>query len=395
MLRRDVRILLLPVLAASRIENGLEQLVELAGKQRMADQRVGDVALSVRSAGLAQVTSIGAQHRDLPACQTRGKHQSVIGIIVAVPVPNGHEGVFEDNAVVLHRDFFAGLALDLHFVQPDDVAELVGDIDGIGQFADNAKAHVLEKRNAFRQRDRRTVVVDAQAGFLVRLSGRAEEIDVDGIFRREPGDALQVLHGLGRQHRVAISFGKTGIAQYARRRADALGHQLLEEMILPRAGDRLDLRFEPGLFRFRRLALAAADDEVHARQCAFREGRVISRNVAVVAGREIFGDPCADRGIVAVARHEDDDRDKAVERIDAGKDTHSRPLGKLRRWLGRFLSAWARRSGRARRADRIPARSSAPCRSGSPDRIRRVSSRRRSWSADRECASPSGYRPSR
>ena len=63
-----------------------------------------------------------------------------------------------------------------------------------------------------------------------------------------------------------------------------------------------------------------------ARQAAFREGRIVGREAAVEDGLEIGADLLAHDGIVAVARHEDDDRDETVELVDARQRPDARPL---------------------------------------------------------------------
>src|SRR5690606_23408464 len=72
----------------------------------------------------------------------------------------------------------------------------------------------------------------------------------------------------------------------------------------------------------------APDDEVDARQCSFREGRIIGRYASVESGLEISPDALAHFRIVPITRDEDDHRDKTVELVDAHEGAHTWPLSK-------------------------------------------------------------------
>ena len=90
---------------------------------------------------------------------------------------------------------------------------------------------------------------------------------------------------------------------------------------------------------------------------AFREGRVEGRDVPVEGARRgSRRSASADVAVVAVARHEDDDRDEAVELVAPGEDAHARPLVERQDGDARNRRACPRRSGTARRADRSRAR---------------------------------------
>ena len=76
----------------------------------------------------------------------------------------------------------------------------------------------------------------------------------------------------------------------------------------------------------RRLAAGASDDEMDARQPAFREGRIVGGEPPFEGRLQIGPDLLADDAVVAVARHEGDDRDEAVELVDAVEHPDARPF---------------------------------------------------------------------
>ena len=97
----------------------------------------------------------------------------------------------------------------------------------------------------------------------------------------------------------------------------------------------------------------AADDEMDACQHRLGERRIECRDMAVIGGRQVFADPEPHVAVVAVARHEDDHRNEAIEFVDArtarGCAAALRAPGSP--WRNR--RADRRRSGRARRVDRF------------------------------------------
>src|SRR5262245_53568071 len=73
------------------------------------------------------------------------------------------------------------------------------------------------------------------------------------------------------------------------------------EAIVPARGDGPDRLLELWLGNTWRLAAGPADDEMHAGDPAFGEGRVIGRDAAVIDGLQIGADPLADVGIIFLA----------------------------------------------------------------------------------------------
>ena len=73
---------------------------------------------------------------------------------------------------------------------------------------------------------------------------------------------------------------------------------------------------------------------MHARQPALRESRVVGRQPSVEGGLQEIADLLADDAVVAVARHEDEHRDEAVELVDAHQRPDARPLAQRQDRLG-------------------------------------------------------------
>ena len=105
--------------------------------------------------------------------------------------------------------------------------------------------------------------------------------------------------------------------------------QRLGEAVGPGADDVGDGVFQRHPVDFGRRAAGAADDEVHAHQRAFGEERVERRDVPDKGARQIFADLGADGAVVALARHEHQHRDEAVETVAPRQHAHARPLVEL------------------------------------------------------------------
>ncbi len=101
------------------------------------------------------------------------------------------------------------------------------------------------------------------------------------------------------------------------------------EAVRPARCDLANRFFERRLGNVGRCALAPADDDVNARDTTLREGWIEGRDMALVDGLEVEADLLADHGIVVFARHVDDQRDEAVEMVDARQDADAGTLGKV------------------------------------------------------------------
>ena len=191
--------------------------------------------------------------------------------------------------------------------------------------ADDAEADVFQHRHPPRQRHRAAVVIDLQRRLMRLLLGMAIIVDGDRIAGADLGDAP----GIGQRHRraerIAVAFRQPR-GDGLQRLVAATGVRRFGKRIVPGAHDVADRRLDRRLLDLRRLAAGAADDEMHARQPAFGEGRVVGRQPALEDGLEIGADLLAHDAVVAVARHEDEDRDEAVELVGAHQRPHPRPL---------------------------------------------------------------------
>ena len=152
--------------------------------------------------------------------------------------------------------------------------------------------------------------------------------------------------------------GAEGVGIVAQERARALrrigGVQRLGEIVVEGADDGADPRLDLVLRRVRPLAGIASDDELDARQMRQREVGKEGGDAAVVKLGQRRADPLAQIGGVAVARHEDEDRDEAVEAVAARERADARPLLQLQDRDRRFVERLARPPGTARCADNAP-----------------------------------------
>ena len=297
-----------------RVEPCDEHGVQRARDLGIAVEHRRDEILALRDAGLLQIAAIGAQDADCGGAEPGRLGERVVAVIVGLAVPDRQEDLLEQLAAVGEVDRRSEGVLELHVVDEDQAGFAVADLEGA--LADHPEADVLEDRHAPRQRHRRAVVVDLQRRLLRLLVGVPVVVDGDRILRIDAGDAARIDQRLGGGEGAAIAFGEPrGDAQ--QRGVGARTRRGLAQRVLPGADDVADRRLDRRLLDLRRLAAGAADDEMDARQPAFREGRIEGREPALEDGLQIGADLLAHDRIVAVARHEDEDRDEAVELVDA------------------------------------------------------------------------------
>ncbi len=79
----------------TRVEFGLKQSHQVAGKRDLIKQRVGNVGLGKIKLRLMQIVSISAQQYDFAPVQSRTEHQTVEFITLGSPVPDCCEGILK------------------------------------------------------------------------------------------------------------------------------------------------------------------------------------------------------------------------------------------------------------------------------------------------------------
>ena len=306
-----------------RIEAADEQRMEIAGDRRIAIERGRDEFLALRYSGLLQIAAIGAQYTDLARAQTGSLGQGIVGIIVMFLAPHGQEHFLEQCAAIVEIDGPVEGVLELHVVDVD--ASFAGPHIFERPLADDPETHILEQGNTLRQFDRRAVMEDLQPRMVGLLGELAIEVDGDRRLGGDGAHIFRIYESCIGCEAVAIAFRKTG-CDAGDRVVDTRIRGGLAQPVIPGAGERPDMIFQDAGIDLGCLAAGTADDEMHPRQAAFREGRVVSREPSVEGLDEELADLDADAGIVTIPRHEHQHRDEAVELVDAVKNAHSRPL---------------------------------------------------------------------
>ena len=299
----------------------------------VAGQRVGDIALGIGRAGLAQIAAEGAQQGGLAPGEAGGEHELVEAVGFGEAAELRHQRRFDGRIEMLDIDLAVVSALQRHVVQPDaDIVAIALRHDVVGPLVDDAEAHVLQHRDAGRERDRRAPRKDLEIGALGVVALAPVEIDGAATLGRELLEHLDIDQRVGGREALAIGGAEgLGIAfgQRAGGRAGLLLVEHVLEPVAPGADDGADAGFQRRALDARGFALVAADDVVGARERPLGIGGIGGGKAPAIQTRQEIADAQAHRSVVAVLRDEDEDRDEAVELVDAGQRADARPLGEL------------------------------------------------------------------
>ena len=298
----------------------------------MPRQRRPHVVLRIGHADLAQEARDRADERDVAPGEAGRQHQRVVAVVLGAAGHHHQEAGFQPLLGIEQVDLAGAGLLQHHVVQPD-VGPVVGiEPDVVGLLVHHAEAHVLEHRHALRQRDRPAEAPHLEADAAIDGLGAPVEVRAQRTRRRQAGDHLDVVDGDKRRIAGAIAFRErvaVALEQLARAAGVVHHRERVGQAVGPGADDVADGLFQRRALRPRRFAGVAADDEVHAHQLAFREGRIVGAHAALVDLGEILADRGTHRAVVAVARHEHEHRDEAVELVVAREHPHARPLVEL------------------------------------------------------------------
>ena len=200
------------------------------------------------------------------------------------------------------------------------------------------KPEVLQHRHALGEADGSAQRIDGGMDAASWCAGVAMEVDHERLVWPQALDALDVLERTLRRKDLRVS---------SREGAAVLGEQRLGPVagagddngqpILPGEKDRLDPALQLADLHVRRLALVAADDELHPHQRAFREVGIERGDAAVVGLRKQVADTHAHLGVVAVARRIEQHRHESVVAVDARKHAHARAELEVEEALAPFL----------------------------------------------------------
>ena len=185
----DLCVQRLAVAARLRIEALGKELHQQPRRFRMLEQRVADELLFEAEQRLLHVTRVRAQDDDLTPLEAADQHEPVQRIIVGRAVPDAHEGFFEPLGYP--RDVDRPSRAQFEVVDRNRARAAV---DSVRLFADRAHAHVFERGNQLRQRQRLAEVEHAGEEHVFRIFGAAVEPHRQVALLAQPLHVLNVGH---------------------------------------------------------------------------------------------------------------------------------------------------------------------------------------------------------
>ena len=294
-------------------------------------------ALAGVQARLLAIAGQSADQRRLAPGDRQLQHHAVEAVVLGRAGPDGGEGVLEGAFHLLENQMLAVLVVQLELVDID--APPAGRGHRIAVLDHGLEAHVLQDRQHVGQGGRAARVVELEAELGLGVGGAAEGADAHRLALLQALQHGDVGQGLGGVVAFAIAGGE-GLAVAG----DHVGHlgggaagraHGGGEAVFPGPGGGGDLGLDRLQARLQVLAGLDADDEVDPRQGAVGECGVIGRDPAAVGlGQDLAG-ALAQVGIVAVARHEHQHRDEAVERVAPLEQPYARPVVEVQYAQGR------------------------------------------------------------
>ena len=327
--RRRLRI----VSGARRIEPRDEQVDEPAHDAGIGGEGLRHVRLAEGDLGLAQVPGVSAQHDDLAPVQPGTDDQAVEGVVFRLAAPHPDEGGRKPLPRQRGVEFAAGGDAHSEVVNPH-VRLVAG--KAIGKLVDDAQPHVLERGQHVGQRELFAATVDLEAGAAL---GRVVEMEREAVAAARGFDASDVVHrGIGREPLavgqreggpIAAPQGRRGVAVVRR-------GERRSEIVVPaaqrRSQPRLDLFRAKGRHRPRH----GPHDHVQARERVVAELREIRLAGAVERRFESLRHQFAQTRSVALARHEDEARDRPLEGVAPREQAHPRARVQVENAEARF-----------------------------------------------------------
>ena len=308
----------------------------------MGADDVGDVALPVGAADLAQVPRERAQHRRLAPRQAGAQHQRVEAVGADVPAPHRVERLREalGEVVLGARRHGVGVA-EAQAEVVDPAAHAVAAGDAVGPLVDDDDAQRLQRRQHRRERRapaREVELETAVAGVGVRGAVEAHGGVVAvplGALRGEAVEDPQVEEpALGAE---VLLVGLRERLADAREDRALLAGRVLAQPVRPRArglGELVRQRLEVGRHR---LLAPGVHRDVQERELVLGDpGGVLEVGAAELAHEHVLH-PRARHRRVPVARQVDHAREVAAVRVAAQEQPDPPPFGEVEHTGGRRL----------------------------------------------------------
>ncbi len=283
----------------------------------MRSQRVLDERLRQRKADLPQVLGIGAQHHDLVRRHPRHNHQPVEVVVLDLAAENAAKRVLEDLIQCVDLDHgVGGRSHHAEVVYPDRAHGKRR--DAMRMLVEHLQPHVLQHRQAVRERHRRTQMEDLETKHArCRLEGQVKT-HAQGLLGGQFRHHFDIGHRRARRDFLAVSRRKRvaelAMQFVAARLARGLDQRVTQVIVpAPRRGHQARLHLahvEVGNFPG-----SGAHGDLDARQPGFGQVDVELRAAPV----ERFGENrlplLAQFGRVVFAWRVDEARQETLERI--------------------------------------------------------------------------------
>ena len=313
------------------VELGAGQFQQAAGNIRIGRQRLFLNRLRRIESSLLAIPRAGPQESGIAPADAELRDQTVETVVFRAIVEHGEQGFLEHDIGIVGLGTRTR-ALHLKVMHKDDRLGLVLAIAVPAHFKagflQDGQAHIFQHGHHIGQRHRFAGLVDFQMQLARAVTLAVIDAHGEGIVLGQALDFFQVADRFCR--RIGFPVAGTegpfiGPDMGPIPVADRLAGEGFK-VIFPGAREHGDAPLQLADVGFGVLIRIQADDEMHARQRAVTKLRIIGREPPVERVADHFTGLFADLRIVAVARDEKQDRDKAVKSIAANKDLGARPV---------------------------------------------------------------------
>ncbi len=319
--------------AHGRVELDAEQVEDQTGDAGIVRQGPLLNALAGIQAGLLAIASQGPNEGGLAPADAQLQDQAVEAVALGPVRPDRDEGGLEGGLDVAERQVLATLVAQCELVDPDLGVRAARVMGGRGQLEavldQGLQAHVLEDRQHVGQGRGGAGAIELEAEGQLVVVGMAEGPHPHGLVGGEVVNDGEVGQGLGGVVLVAIAGREgalpagQGLGDAARRAAVADGGL---EAVFPGAGGLGDGGFQRFQVRIAVLARRHAQHVVHPGERGVGEAGIVGADPPLIGVGQDLAGPLAHAAVIALARHEHQHRDEAVERVLASEQSHARPV---------------------------------------------------------------------
>ena len=292
----------------------------------------------IRQCGKAQIAAIGSEHGHLAPVQPQKQRQLVKAVVFCLPVPHSEEEIHQFGLHIAEAGAHFRLRLQKNVMHPIVRCPVAHCVHRKGVLVNGAEPHVLQNRQAIRERNWVFLVIEFEVEKRVQLFMLAElQLERAGIRQGfQNGNVCHRIFGvvafLIRPIKGVVVFLKQGLASSKVMHLDQTGL----EPVFPGFDNGFNPGFHFSLIEFWRGASVPPNDNVHPCQRPFRERGVEGRNAAMEIVSQIIADFLTHFRVIAFARHIDQNRHKSVKPVAARQRPHPWPLIQLHNGAHKF-----------------------------------------------------------